>query len=136
LKPACSNQASAQRESASKSPSCSARASSSVWLISASACAHGERVARGVEHVGVAGVDGHARADGCLRQVHRRDVAALQVDERGGQFGLERGDKLAARGGGRVVRAFAADEDDAGGEGVACRLQTGLCILFASAKYP
>ena len=58
------------------------------------------------------------RADGRLRQVHRRDVAALQVGERRGQLGLERGDELAARGGGRIGRARAADEDDAGGEGV------------------
>ena len=34
------------------------------------------------------------------------------------QFGLERVDELAARGGGRISRARAADEDDAGGEGV------------------
>lgn len=63
-------------------------------------------------------IDRHARADGRLRQVHRRDVAALQVRERHGQLGLERGDELPARGGGRVGRARAADEDDAGGEGV------------------
>ena len=44
--------------------------------------AHGERLALGVEHLGVAGVDRHARADGRLREVHRRDVAALQVGER------------------------------------------------------
>ena len=80
--------------------------------------AHGERLALGVEHLGVAGVDRHARADGRLRQVHRRDVAALQVGERHGQLGLERGDELAARGGGRIGGARAADEDDAGGEGV------------------
>jgi hypothetical protein len=44
--------------------------------------AHGERLALGVEHFGVAGVNRHAWADGRLRQVHRRDVAALQVRER------------------------------------------------------
>ncbi len=38
LKPNCSNHASAQRVSGSKSPSCSASVSSSTWLISASAC--------------------------------------------------------------------------------------------------
>ena len=80
--------------------------------------AHRERLALGVEHLGVAGVDRHARADGRLRQVHRRDVAALEVGERHGQLSLERGDELAARGGGRVGGARAADEDDAGGEGV------------------
>ena len=35
--PACSNQANAQRLSASKSPSCSARTSSSIWVMSESA---------------------------------------------------------------------------------------------------
>ena len=55
--------------------------------------AHGERLAFGVEHFGVASIDGHARADGGLRQVHRGDVAALEVRERRGQFGLECGDK-------------------------------------------
>ena len=83
--------------------------------------AHRERLAFGVEHLGVAGVDRHARADGRLRQVHRRDVAALEVGERHGQLGLERGDELAARGGGRIGCALAADEDDAGGEGVGAR---------------
>ena len=53
--------------------------------------AHRERLARGVEHLGVAGVDRHARADGRLRQVHRRDVAALEMDQRDRQLGLERG---------------------------------------------
>ena len=65
--------------------------------------AHRERLALGVEHLGVAGVDRHAGADGRLRQVDRRDVAALQVGERPGQLGLERGDELAARGGGRIA---------------------------------
>ena len=50
--------------------------------------AHRERLALGVEHLGVAGVDRHARADGRLRQVHRRDVAALQVGERPGSSAL------------------------------------------------
>ena len=89
--------------------------------------AHGERLALGVEHLGVAGVDRHARADGRLRQVHRRDVAALQVGERHGQLGLERGDELAARGGGRIGGARAADEDDAGGEGVGVRCRSCGC---------
>ena len=44
--------------------------------------AHRERLARGVEHFAVARVDRHARPDGRLRQVHRRDVAALEVDQR------------------------------------------------------
>ena len=86
--------------------------------MSASASRTRERLALGVEHFGVAGVDRHARADGRLRQVHRCDVAVLEVGERVGQLGLERGDELAARGGGRIRGARAADEDDAGGEGV------------------
>ena len=52
------------------------------------------------------------------------------------QLGLERGDELAARGGGRIGGARAADEDDAGGEGVgadADRMRL-LDVPFASAK--
>jgi hypothetical protein len=85
--------------------------------MSASASRTAERLALGVEHLGVARVDRHAGADGRLRQVHRRDVAGCRWPARR-QFGLERGDELAAGGGGRVGRARAADEDDAGGEGV------------------
>jgi hypothetical protein len=44
--------------------------------------AHAERLALGIEHLGEASVDRHARADGRLREVHRRDVASLQVGER------------------------------------------------------
>ena len=40
------------------------------------------------------------------------------MGERRGQLGLERGDELAAGGRGRVGRARATDEDDAGGESV------------------
>jgi hypothetical protein len=80
--------------------------------------AHRKRLAFGVEHLGVAGIDRHAGADGGLGQVHRRDVAALQVGEGLRQLGLERGDEFAAGGGGGVGGALAADEDDAGGEGV------------------
>ena len=93
--------------------------------------AHGERLALGVEHLGVAGVDRHARADGRLREVHRRDVAALEVGERHGQLGLERGDELAARGGGGRVGARAADEDDAGGEGVG-RLAAHTAVVLGA----
>ena len=39
--------------------------------------AHRNRFAFGVEHLGVAGIDRHAGADGGLCQVHRRDVAGL-----------------------------------------------------------
>ena len=62
--------------------------------------AHRDRLALGVEHLGVAGIDRHAGADGRLRQVHRGDVAGLQMRQRLRQFGLERGDELAASGGG------------------------------------
>ena len=64
--------------------------------------AHRERLALGIEHLGIAGVDRHAGADGRLRQVHRGDVAALEVGEGHGQLGLERGEELTARGGGRI----------------------------------
>ena len=80
--------------------------------------AHRQSFALGVEHAGVARVDRHAGADGRLRQVHRGDVAVLEVDERVGQLGLEGVEELAARGGGCVRSAWTADEDDAGGEGV------------------
>ena len=43
--------------------------------------AHRERLALGVEHLGIASVNCHARADGGLGQVHWGDVAALQVGE-------------------------------------------------------
>jgi hypothetical protein len=41
--------------------------------------AHGDGLALGVEDFGVAGVNAHARANGGLRQIHRRDVARLEV---------------------------------------------------------
>ena len=50
--------------------------------------AHRERFALGVEHLGVARVDRHARPDGRLRQVHRRDVAALEVEGASGSSAL------------------------------------------------
>ena len=77
-----------------------------------------ESLALGVEHLGVAGVDRHARADGRLRQVNRRDVATLQVSQGHRQFRFEGRNELAAGGHRRVRRARAADQDDAGGEGV------------------
>ena len=73
-------------------------------------------MARGIEHAAEAGVDRHAGADGGLGQVHRGDIAALQIDQRRRQFALEGGDKLAASGAGGVSRARAADQHDAGGE--------------------
>ena len=48
------------------------------------------------------------------------------------ELGLERGDELATRGGGRIDGARAADEDDAGGEGIGahprCRLSRSVRI--------
>ena len=79
---------------------------------------HRNRLALGVEHLRVAGVDRHARADGRLRKIHRRDIAALQMGERHGQLGLKRGHEIATSGGRCIGSVRAADKDDAGGEGV------------------
>ena len=65
--------------------------------------AYRQRLAFGIEHLGIAGIDRHAGANGGLRQVHWRDVAGLQVCQCLRQFGLERGDELAAGGGGGVA---------------------------------
>ena len=51
------------------------------------------------------------------------------MGERRGQLGLERGDELAARGGGRVRGARTADEDDAGGESVGARAEHAVAEL-------
>ena len=80
--------------------------------------AHRKRLAFGVEHFAVAGIDRHARADGRLRQVHRRDVAGLQVGERGRQFGLERGDEFAACGHRCGDGTLATNQHDAGRKSV------------------
>ena len=79
---------------------------------------HRECAAIGVEHLGVARVDRHARTDGRLREIDGRDVAALEVGECGREFGLEGVDERAACGGGRGSGLLATDEDDGGGEGV------------------
>ena len=44
-------------------------------LVDSASASRTESACLGVEHLGVAGIDRHARADGGLRQVHRRDVA-------------------------------------------------------------
>ena len=49
------------------------------------------------------------------------------MDERVGQLGLERVEELAARGGGCIRGARAADEDDAGGEGVGASADASGC---------
>ena len=74
--------------------------------------AHVHGGAVGFQHVAVAGVDRHAGADAGLGQVHRRDVAALQVTQGRGQLAFERVEEVAAGGEGCVVGAWAADKDD------------------------
>lgn len=61
------------------------------------------------------------------------------MGERLRQFGLERGDELAADGGSSGGRARAADEDDAGAEGVGAPGVSSAGTLGAhepSAAYP
>ena len=65
-------------------------------------------LAVGVEHFGIAGIDGHDGTDGGLSQVHRRDVAALKMRQRLRQFALERSDEIATGGGGRGGGPLAA----------------------------
>src|SRR5207249_2360064 len=60
--------------------------------------------------------------------------AALQVSERNWKFRLESSDEIAARGCGRIGRAWAANEDDAGGEGVGTR--TDHSIAQFSSHWP
>ena len=86
--------------------------------------AHREGVAFGVEHLGVAGVDCHARADGCLREVNRCDVAALQVRQGHRQFRFEGRNELATGGQRGVSRALATDQNDGGGESVGSDAQS------------
>ena len=64
-----------------------------------------------------------------LRQVDRRDRALLELAQRVGQLGLQRGDEAAPVGGRRVLGARAQREDDRGGEGVRA---DWLIIRFAS----
>ena len=84
--------------------------------------AHGRAV--GLQHGGVFGEDGHARPDDGLREVHRGDGRTLaaralgHLVERLGQHAVQLADELAAGNRGRIRRALAADEDDAGGKGV------------------
>ena len=52
------------------------------------------------------------------------------------RWSLERVEELAARGGGRIGRTRAADEDDAGGEGVSPTADITSCrVQSASARY-
>ena len=99
--------------------------------------AYGEGLASRVEHPRVAGVYRHAGADGGLGEVDRRDVARLQEAQRLWQFRTERGQILAARRGtGASAGTGAADEDDAGGEGVGTHTDHPVVrVRFASAMY-
>ena len=66
--------------------------------------AHRERLARGVEHLGIAGVDRHARADGRLRQVHRRMLPRWRCTSATGSSALSGPRTRAVVVGGSVVR--------------------------------
>ena len=134
-KPDCSNHARAQRLSASKSPSCSASASSRVWLISARAFRTVSGLPSASSTLGVAGIDRHARADSRLRQVHRGDVAALEMRERYRQLGFECGKNSRRVAVAHCRDARAANEDDTGGEGVRADAEHDrLPVPYASAK--
>src|SRR5262249_16733388 len=91
--------------------------------------AHGERLALGVEHLRVTGGDRHARTNGRLRKVHRRDVAALEMGKRLRQLRLEGREELAARSGGGIASMRAANEHDARGECI------GVLAAHAIAKF-
>ena len=93
--------------------------------------AHREGLARSVQHLGVAGVDRHARADGGLRQIDRRDVALAQVSQGHRQFRLEGHNEFAAGGHRRVRRALATDQDDTGGEGVGAHTDHSIAEFCA-----
>ena len=76
-----------------------------------------------------AGLADAFRADGRLREVDRWDVTALQMGKSCGQLGLERGDKLAACGDGRIGCERPAHQDDAGGECVSAEAdRTGAAL--------
>ena len=105
--------------------------------------AHAHRRAVGFQHRGVLGEDRHARPDDRLREVHRRDGRTVVAGAFGhlveglGQHGVQLAQELAAGDGGRVGGALAADEDDAGGEGVgAYAYDARVSVRSASAKCP
>ena len=43
----------------------------------------------GIQHLGVTGIDAHARPDGGLRHIYRGDVAGLQILQGCAEFALE-----------------------------------------------
>ena len=83
--------------------------------------AHRERLALGVEHLRVAGIDRHAGADSRLRQIHRRDIAACRWASATGNSALSAVTNSRRVAVGASRRAWAADENDAGCEGVGFR---------------
>ena len=80
--------------------------------------AHAHGLAVGFQHALVAAEHANAGADGGLRQVHRGNVGGLQLFQRRAHFPVEGIDELAAGGAARGFVALAANEDDAGCEGI------------------
>ena len=80
--------------------------------------AHGHGPAVALQYALVAAEHADAGADGGLRQIDRGDIGRLQLDQRRAQLAVQGVDELAAGAFPGVRRALAADEDDAGGEGV------------------
>ena len=71
-----------------------------------------------LKHPAVAAEHAHAGADGRLRQVHRRNVARLQLLQSGAQFPAQSRNQIAARCLRRIFRTLAAHQDDGGGESI------------------
>src|SRR5690606_20336636 len=95
--------------------------------------ADGEPLAVGLQHLAVAAVDGHARPDARLREVHRGDVARLHLLEGGGKLPAERVDEVPAGDDRRVLRARTAHQHDGRGEGVGADAQyssASLCTYW------
>ena len=72
----------------------------------------------------------HARANGRLRQVHRRNVARLQLLQSGAQFPAQSRNQIAARCLRRIFRTLAAHQNDGGGESIGAlsnRSNTSFC---------
>ena len=71
-----------------------------------------------LKHPAVAAKYTHARTNGRLRQVHRRNVARLQLLQSGAQFPAKLTDQIAARCLRSILGTFAADQDNGGGKGI------------------
>src|SRR5205823_5970022 len=78
--------------------------------------AHAHRRAVGLEHLAIAREDGHAWANGRLRQVDGRDVAVLKPLQRTGQLALEGVQELTACRERCASGTRAANEDDGGSQ--------------------